>query len=167
MYRTRLIALASAAALSAGAIAACNPFASKHHVAQIEPGDVAAANSWNGSLSTPTGMAGAVDIKGSATLAPGASPKTSIATVSISNAPPGGDHPWHLHQGRCGDNGEIVGPASAYPMLSVGSDGHASAKATLPITTPTSGNYYVSVEASPTTPQTILACGNLAPPSSK
>ena len=72
--------------------------------------------------------------------------------------------PWHVHHGRCGGNGPIAGDPSAYPLLSVDNDGNARATATLDIALPASGDYYVNVHALATNMNTIISCGNLAPP---
>ena len=88
----------------------------------------------------------------------------SQKAVTISNATPGGIHPWHVHRGRCGDNGPIVGDAAAYKPLAVDGNGNASSTARLNVTLPDSGNYYVNVHALATNMGTIISCGNLAPP---
>jgi hypothetical protein len=145
------------------AIAACNPFATKPKVGQIDPEHSSANLGWNATLSTPGGMTGAVDLHGTASLVAHGSGK-SVATILISNAAPSGVHPWHVYQGQCGDNGAVVGTATAYPPLTVNGAGTATAMATLPLELPTSGTYYVAVNASAANMQTVLACGNLAPP---
>ncbi|HEX6911647.1 MAG TPA: hypothetical protein VF142_14695 [Longimicrobium sp.] len=84
------------------------------------------------------------------------------ATISITGARSGGVHPWHIHEGRCGDpNPPIVGPASAYPPLNVGSGGTATAQAHVPLELNEAKNYIVNVHASPTDLGTIIACGDL------
>jgi hypothetical protein len=88
----------------------------------------------------------------------------SRVTLGISNATPGGAHPWHVHRGRCGDNGPIVGDASQYKPLQVDNNGNASATARLDIALPAGGDYYVNVHALATNLGTIISCGNLAPP---
>ncbi len=145
------------------AIAACNPFATKPEVGRIDPENSAANTGWNATLSTPGGMTGAVDLHGTASLVAHGSGK-SVATIAISNAAPSGVHPWHVYQGQCGDNGAVVGSATAYPPLNVNAAGTATAMASLPLELPTSGAYYVAVNASAANMQTVLACGNLAPP---
>jgi hypothetical protein len=82
--------------------------------------------------------------------------------ISISNAIPGGVHPWHVHRGQCGNDQGIFGPADAYKPLRVNDDGRASAVAKLPMPLPKTGNYFVSVHASTASPETVIACGNLA-----
>src|SRR5262245_41498967 len=44
-------------------------------------------------------------------------------TVEIDGATPGAHHPWHVHQGKCGSNGPVVGKAADYPVIDVDADG--------------------------------------------
>jgi len=84
------------------------------------------------------------------------------ASVSISGGRSGGVHPWHIHEGKCGDaNPPIVGPASAYTPLTVGGGGTATAQAHVPVELNEAKNYIVNVHASPTNMGTIVACGDL------
>ena len=124
------------------------------------------ASRWNAALSTPAGLEGALQVTGTGWM--GSREKDTSQTeahVSVANASPGGRHPWHVHRGRCGSDQGILGPAEAYPVLEVGGDGKAEADATLPIVLPRQGQYFVNVHASPSNMGTIVACGNLAPPS--
>ena len=129
----------------------------------LKPSDAARRNEWKASLFTPSGLAGAVQVRGTAVWSRDGD-ATSLATVSISNATPGGSHPWHIHRGRCGDNGPIVGDASGYKPLAVDDKGNASATARLTMPLPESGSFYVNVHALATNMGTIISCGNLAPP---
>ena len=124
------------------------------------------ASRWNATLSTPAGLSGALQVTGTGWM--GIREKDSSETeayVSIQNAAPGGRHPWHVHLGQCGSDQGILGPADAYPPLKVGGNGKADATAKLPMPVPTTGQYFINVHASPTNMGTIVACGNLAPPS--
>lgn len=143
------------------ALAACH-MGGKPAVA-INPSDTNASSRWNGMLATPPDLAGALDVKGSAWMAPKGSQST-VVHISISNAAPGGVHPWEVRDGECGSQGQILGTTDTYPVLRVGDAGTAAADAALPITMPTSGSYHVSVHASATNMSTVIACGNLAPP---
>lgn len=145
------------------AIVGCNPFASQQRVGRIDPENSSANTRWNATLSTPGGMTGAVDVHGVASLSAHGSGK-SVASISISNAAPSGLHPWHVYRGQCGDDGAVVGSATSYPLLNVDKDGTARSAATLPLELPTTGTYYVAVNASAANMQTVVACGNLAPP---
>lgn len=82
-------------------------------------------------------------------------------SVTISGAAAGARHPWHIHQGTCGSNGPIVGNPSAYPVLSPGSDGIASASANLNVGLSEDARYYVNIHRSPGDLGTIVACGPL------
>jgi hypothetical protein len=84
------------------------------------------------------------------------------ATIDIRGARSGGVHPWHIHEGSCGDaNAPVVGPASAYPPLNVGAGGTASAQAHVPVELNEARNYIVNVHASASNMGTIIACGDL------
>ena len=130
---------------------------------QIAPNDAERRFTWTANLVTPSDLAGAMQVRGTAQWARRGE-AASVVTVTITNATPGGVHPWHVHQGRCGDNGPIVGDASAYRPLAVNDKGAASATATLTIPIPLSGEYYVNVHALASNMGTIISCGNLAPP---
>jgi hypothetical protein len=132
---------------------------------EINPDTQPIATRWNGTLSSPPELVGVSDVRGQGWM--GADVKNanqSRAHVEISNAVPGGVHPWHVHRGQCGNDQGIFGPADAYPPLKVEGNGRASATATLPVTTPKSGDFFVNVHASSKNLKTIIACGNLAPP---
>ena len=83
------------------------------------------------------------------------------ATVALTGATPGATHPWHVHEGKCGSGGAIVGDASAYTPLVVGSDGTAQGNATVAHTLHEAKEYHVNVHASASDMGTIIACGNL------
>ena len=133
---------------------------------QIDPDAKPVASRWNATLSTPAGLSGALQVRGTGWM--GLREKDSSqseAYVSIENAAPGGRHPWHVHVGQCGSDRGILGAADAYPVLKVGGNGKADATAKLDIPLPTTGQYFINVHASPENMGTIVACGNLAPPS--
>jgi hypothetical protein len=48
--------------------------------------------------------------------------------------------------------------------IKVGDDGRGAATATVPMTTPTSGSYFVTVQGLSRQSEMIVACGNLAAP---
>lgn len=144
-------------------LASCNPFARKRAV-EISSGEVAYSSRWNATLATPSNLTGALQVKGNAWMAPSADGKGTLVYVDISNAAPGGIHPWYVHSGRCGSDQGILGQASDYQPLRVNSDGTASEQVTIPVPEPASGDYFVSVHASAANMQTVIACGNLAPP---
>ena len=145
------------------AVAGCNPFRQKPAV-QVSTSDVHAYARWSGTLTSPAALAGAVQMTGSATMTPGSDSTTTTVRLNLSNASPGGVHPWQLHRGQCGRDEGVFGPASAYQPVTVNADGRASGSATVPLVMPTDGDFYVSVSASAANAEMIVACGNLAPP---
>lgn len=125
------------------------------------------------------GLAGAgygFDHEWKATLTPGAGSKItgtaefegkdkdkkSEAEISIKGGTPGAELPWHVHSGKCGTGGPIVGAATAYKPLKVKDNGEAKEEAKLDIAAPMSGDYSVNVHKSAAEMKTIVACGDLA-----
>jgi hypothetical protein len=148
------------AALSLCGLAACN----KTPAVAISPKmDVTTAR-WNGRLGTPAEMAGAVQVQGSASLTQGNSASETVVAVNLSNAAPGGRHPWTLSAGQCGAVGSELLRVTDKHILTVDKDGTASASATTGMAFPTAGDYAVQVLASVDNSSTVIACGNLAPP---
>ena len=136
-----------------------------HQAVEITPNTEAIATRWNGTLATPTELAGVIAISGSAWMGP--DPKNADRTqahVDIANAVPGGVHPWHVHRGRCGTDQGIFGPPDAYRPFKVESNGRANSTATLTVPFPKTGDFFVNVHASSKNMSRIVACGNLAPP---
>jgi hypothetical protein len=158
MHRHNVFFIAAIATIAA--TAACNPF---HKTStEIKPQDIPVGERWNATLATPSGLQGAVQVRGTGYLA--RDPNGSKAVIHISNATPGGVHPWFVRVGHCGTDNPVFGDPSAYPNLKVGKDGTAQASADLSAPFPTSGQYSLEVRASPTNMGTVIACGNLAPP---
>jgi len=144
---------------------ACNAFRTTPAV-QVSAQDATLNTRWHASLASPASLAGVVQMNGSASMAPSPDSASTNITIALANASPGGLHPWAAHQGQCGagmDDG-VFGPGEAYTALKVESDGHANGTATVLLQTPRTGSYFVVVYASVANAETIVACGNLAPP---
>jgi hypothetical protein len=132
---------------------------------EISPDAQSISTRWNGTLSSPPELAGVTDIRGQAWMAADVKdPNQTRAHIEISNAVPGGRHPWHIHRGQCGHDQGVLGPSDAYKPLKVESNGRASSTADVPLVLPKTGDYSVNVHASARNMSTIVACGNLAPP---
>ncbi|HET9982853.1 MAG TPA: hypothetical protein VFQ38_04685 [Longimicrobiales bacterium] len=159
MHSHRFVAVAASAIV----LAACNPF---HRTPAVEvsakDGDL--NSRWHATLASPASLAGAVQMSGSATMAPGSNDRSTTVTLSLANASPGGVHPWQVHRGQCGADEGVFGSSGAYRPAKVGGDGRASESARVPMQMPTEGSYFVSVAASAANPTTTVACGNLARP---
>lgn len=82
--------------------------------------------------------------------------------VDLDGGEPGAVHPWHIHEGNCGDpSPPIVGPAEAYPPITVGSGGEGDAEATVPARIMEDGDYILNVHLSPAQLDSIVACGEV------
>jgi hypothetical protein len=166
MQHSRILVLAVTGAALA-LTAACNPFRSPFKqapVVEVSTEDANANARWNGTLASPANLAGAVQMTGSATMTPGTNGNNTNVTVKLANASPGGEHPWQVRQGQCGSDYGVFGTGESYRTLKVDDDGRAASTATLGLTMPQAGQYYVSVGASSANAGTIVACGNLAAP---
>jgi hypothetical protein len=159
MYNHRYLMLAA----SALALISCNPFRQDPAV-EVSTQDENLNSRWHASLASPAELAGAVQINGSASMAPGTKSGNTTVSLDLANATPGGLHPWQLHHGQCGSDEGIVGESGAYPVAQIGHDGRATTSASLPFETPTAGSYFVIVRASAANNAVTVACGNLAPP---
>jgi hypothetical protein len=145
------------------AIAACNPF-NREPVTAVSR-DTNVNSRWNATLATPAALAGAVQMNGTASMQPAGNGDRTEFYLRVANATPGGLHPWQVHRGQCGMDDGVFGPAEAYRSMKIGDDGRGETGASIEEQTPTTGSYYVVVYASAANPETVVACGNLAPPS--
>jgi hypothetical protein len=159
MRHHRLLLLA----VSAFALTSCNPFRQQPAV-EVSTKDENLNSRWHANLATPANLAGAVQMNGSASMAPASDSGSTTVSLDLANATPGGLHPWQLHRGQCGSDEGVFGSADAYQAAKVGRDGRATSSASIPIETPTTGRYFVIVRASAANDAVTVACGNLAPP---
>jgi hypothetical protein len=155
MHGSRSLALA----LAALSLTACGRGAD----VEVSAGDANRNDRWHATLASPGTLAGVVQMTGVATMAPAGGGRTGV-TLALENATAGGVHPWQVHQGQCGSDEGVLGPAASYAPITVGDDGEASSAATLPLPIPETGLYFVSVQASSANPSMVVACGNLAAP---
>lgn len=145
-------------------LAACGAFQGDPAV-RLNQGGPDVASRWNATLTTPRELEGALDMSGTAWMLSPDGASTTDAAIQISNAAPGGTHPWEIQRGRCGERGTVLGSSDAYDALDVDEDGLATAQTTLDVAPNPNGTYHVVVLASSTNRDLIVACGNLAPPS--
>lgn len=113
---------------------------------------------WSAALAAPAGTGAA--LSGAVSVQSGGAHVS--AAISLGGSQPGAEHPWHIHRGRCGAAGPIVGDPSAYPPLRPAGDGRATAQVQLATALLADSAYSVNVHASPTNMSTIIACGDLA-----
>ena len=110
---------------------------------------------------TLKGQGSTSSMGGTATLAPGSSSGTSVATIEITGGQPNHTYPWHIHTGKCGAGG-VFGSGSAYKPVMTDAQGAGKSTANLSVAPPQSGDYHVNVHESPTDMKTIAACGELS-----
>jgi hypothetical protein len=144
------------------ATAACNPF-HREPVSEVRR-DANANARWRASLVTPAALSGAVQMHGSAAMQPTANGQATLLSVSISNATPGGVHPWQVRRGQCGADQGAFSSGTTFQPVKIGDDGRGEAGSTVAGLTPEIGDFFVTVYASAANPETVVACGNLAPP---
>src|SRR4249919_1850830 len=85
-------------------------------------------------------------MEGSASMQPtGSDHESTLLSVSISNATPGGVHPWQVRRGQCGADQGAFNSGARYQPVKVGDDGRGEAGLTVPGTTPEAGEFFVTV----------------------
>jgi hypothetical protein len=144
-------------------LGACSMLEPKPAV-EMSAADVNLNTRWHASVASPAELAGAVQMSGSASMSPGSKQGTTHVMLKVANSSPGGLHPWAIHLGQCGADGGVFGALDNYQPLSVSSDGTGLSSAIVKLETPTTGNYFVSVQASAANSGMTVACGNLAAP---
>jgi hypothetical protein len=119
---------------------------------------------WQGSITSPPNLAGAVQMDGTAWMASGDETNETRVHIEIANASPGGTHPWEVQRGRCGSSGDPFGSPGDFEPIEVDDDGQATVTADIPMSLPRDGEYSIEVLASPSNRDLVVACANLAPP---
>ena len=156
MLRIALRGLAMLAALGLPALTLFACVQRPALVIETSSGDIVPLESWNATLSGP-----AAEMRGMATLAPGATFRETRASVTIAGAAPLSIHAWFVHLGECGHDRGILASTIAYAPIMVDSYGEGTSVVTLPFTVPTSGRYSVTVRESEAEHSAAVACGNL------
>jgi hypothetical protein len=163
MHSHRFLTLA----VSALVVTGCIPFRSQKTpkpVVEVTTTDANLNSRWHATIASPADLAGAVQMSGSASMTPGSNSGNTDVALNLANAAPGGVHPWQVRRGQCGADEGVFGPPEAYKSLRVDDKGRGSGLVTVPVAIPANGMYFVSVSASTANAETIVACGNLAPP---
>ena len=102
-------------------------------------------------------------VRGTASARPSADGKGTDVTVSLEGDTPGATRPWHVHSGRCGQSGGVVGGGRAYTPMSIDAKGNGQASATVPVPLADTSHYYVNIHDAATAMGIIVACGDLLP----
>ena len=84
------------------------------------------------------------------------------ATLTLRGGLAAGSYPWHVHVGRCGSDGPILGNPDDYsPLVPSATEGQDNATARFEATLEPGAEYYVNVHESVEEIGNIVACGNL------
>ena len=101
-----------------------------------------------GTFASATGSARAAVINGQSNI-----------TVRVTGLAAGGQHPWRVYEGACGQTGPAFGDASAFGPITVSAEGVAEGTARVNAVLNEAKNYQVRLFASPSDTATIVACG--------
>ena len=113
---------------------------------------------WNATLSPTDGGT----VHGTATVY-GVGERARVrAVVTLEGSRNGALHPWDIHEGRCGQDGAIVGRAGDYPPIPIAGAGAATMSLEIRGEMRSRGTYYLNVHESPAR-RRIVACGALVP----
>jgi len=85
----------------------------------------------------------------------------TAVTIGLSGTQPGAVHPWHIHYGRCGSGGSVVGPERGYPLLTADAEGSDRVTTTIPVQLDDATRYHVNVHLSEERQEVIVACSDL------
>ncbi len=97
----------------------------------------------------------------------GASAEETVIQIQVASATPGRAYPWVLSTGQCGVTGPELLRLGDRGLLKVNEDGTAVVTWTAAMPYPTSGDYALEVLASEGNPNTVVACGDLIPPTTQ
>ena len=84
--------------------------------------------------------------------------------TALTASPPDPFPSWQVRRGQCGADEGAFSAGAGYHALKIGDDGRGEAGTTVPGIMPNTGEFFVTVSASAANPETVVACGNLAPP---
>jgi hypothetical protein len=112
---------------------------------------------WMGSISGKDGAA----ITGSASMKAGADGKSTVVDVELKGDAANIARPWHIHIGSCAASGGVFGGGRSYTPIAVDGTGTGKSSATLAVTLPDTGKYYVNIHDSAANMSKIVACGDL------
>lgn len=107
---------------------------------------------------TGVGVYGSVNGQSTVLVAEG----KSEVSLRVAGHDASGPHPWHVHEGKCGSGGAIVGNMNDYSPLTFGNDRMAQSSAKLDVRLDESKDYHVNIHRSSGDMATIIACGNYA-----
>lgn len=150
-------------ALIVVAASACSRYG-RARVGEVSEAQVGERGRWSAAISPPPTAAGSLPINGWAAMVPDSGRAGTVVTLSLSDVPATIKARWSVNRGKCGADQGVFGPPEAYEALETDRYGRATASARIPLRTPTTGEYFVSVRAPSPGGEVTIACGRFAPP---
>lgn len=87
--------------------------------------------------------------------------KTTEVEIKLMGDVAGSVRPWHIHSGSCAKAGGVFGGGRSYTPITIDAKGEGSSKASVPVSLPDTGTYYVNIHESAANMGKIVACGDL------
>lgn len=87
--------------------------------------------------------------------------KTTEVEIKLMGDVAGSVRPWHIHVGSCAKAGGVFGGGRSYTPITIDAKGDGSSKASVPVSLPDTGTYYVNIHESAANMGKIVACGDL------
>lgn len=87
--------------------------------------------------------------------------KTTEVEIKLMGDVAGSVRPWHIHSGSCAKAGGVFGGGRSYTPVTIDAKGDGSSKASVPVSLPDTGSYYVNIHESAANMGKIVACGDL------
>ncbi len=100
-------------------------------------------------------------VTGIATMSGSQGGNTTVIAMTLGG--PRGTYIWHIHEGKCGSMGVLMGNKSNYPPVTVGDSGQITFRANLNFYPPAGGTYVIEVHqgTDPGSEGNVVACGTL------
>ncbi len=100
-------------------------------------------------------------VTGFATMSGSQGGNSTVVAMQLGGPP--GTYIWHIHNGKCGSLGAVMGDKSNYPPVQVADSGHVMFRTNLNFYPPAGGTYAIEVHqgSDPGSEGNVVACGTL------
>lgn len=110
-------------------------------------------------IGTAVGRDGAT-LRGDLEMFAGKADNSTFVELAVRTDTPGAVRSWRVMRGSCAKPRSVFGDQARFPLLRVGKDGKGVDSLTLAVALPDTGDFHVTVAASPTSTR-VIACGDL------
>ncbi|AMW05592.1 hypothetical protein [Gemmatimonas phototrophica] len=110
-------------------------------------------------IGTAIGRDGAT-LRGDLEMFAGKADNTTFVELAIRKDVPGAARSWRVMRGSCATPRGAFADAGSFPLIRIGKEAKGVNSVTLPVALPDTGDFHVTVAASPTATR-VLACGDL------